>query len=352
MGYSVLLFLMILFATVFSIYVLVDDIRELRRLGGLNGHKRVIIAGVICIIFIYCNPPHWNSALDLNDSQIATGVLKYQDDNFKLIGSGNDSQDWDFSHCEIDSMLKLHCKDKEITVWHNDHVVYQVEKNGKIIYSIGNSNRRIILDNLDHIMLYILACTFILRLVTNCDFRLKGLLEEKERKEFESRFITEEEVNPLSKIATTSYVHFANQNDTSKIVQRFCKNCGTELGEILETRNSHGLTGFIYNQYKFCPNCGLDSDPSMPSEEHDKSFIYWLLILFFLMMIVFLAQIVTVKTLFIILSFATIIVAVVFVKVRSAVSVKCPNCGKLLHCEEHFCTNCGMVLSRNDRRND
>ena len=346
MGYSVLLFLMVLFTTVFSIYILVDDIRELRRLGGLSGNTRFIISGVICIIFIFCNPPHWNSALDLNDSQIATGVLKYQDDHFKLIGSGNDSQDWDFSHCEIDSMLKLHCKDKEITVWHNDHVVYQVEKNGKIIYSIGNSNRRIILDNLDHIMLYILVCAFILRLVTNCDFRLKGLLEEEERKEFESRFITEEEVNPRSKIATTSYVHFANQNDTNKIVRRFCKNCGTELGGILETRNSHGLTGFIYNQYKFCPNCGLDSDPSMPSEEHDKSFIYWLIILFFLMMVVFLAQVVTVKTLFIILSFAAIIAAVVFVKVRPIVSVKCPNCGKLHYCKEIFCTNCGRSINK------
>lgn len=347
MGYSVLLFLMILFTTVFSIYDLVNSIRELRRLGGLNGHTRFIIAGILCIIFICCNPPHWNSALDLNDSQIATGVLKYQNGNFILTGSGDDSQEWDFSHCEIDSMLKLHCKDKEITVWHNDHVVYQVEKNGKIIYRIGNSNRRIILDNLDHIMLYILVCTVILRVVTNYDFRLKYLLEEEQRKEFEDRFITEEEVKPSSKIATTSYVHFTDQNDTSKMVRRFCKNCGTELGEILETRNSHGLTGFIYNQYKFCPNCGLDSDPSMPSKEHDKSFIYWLLILFFLIMVVFLAQVVAIKTLFVILSFVAIIAMIVFVKVRSAVRIKCPRCGNL-HCEEHFCPNCGTELNKNE----
>lgn len=207
MSYSVILFLMTLALTAFLLYIVINDIRELKRFGELKGYTRFIIAGVLFIIFIYYNPPHWVDTLDLNDSQIVTGVLEYQDGNFILIGSGDDSQYWDFSHCEIDSMLKLHCKDKEITVWHNDHIVYQVEKNGKIIYSIENSNRQIILDNLDHIMIYILVCTFILRLVTNCDFRLKGLLEEEQRKEFEDRFITEEEVKPSSKIATTSYVH-------------------------------------------------------------------------------------------------------------------------------------------------
>ena len=161
MSLSVILFLMSLAVTAFLLYIVINDIRELRRFGKLNGYTRFIIAGVLFIIFICYNPPHLKDTLDLNDSQIVTGVLEYQDGNFILIGSGDDSQDWDFSWCNDVSMVKLHCNGKEITVWHNNHVVYQIEKNGKILYGITRNNIGVICFNLMCILMYIMIFAFI-----------------------------------------------------------------------------------------------------------------------------------------------------------------------------------------------
>ncbi len=197
MGWSVIFFFMTLALTALCLYTVIYSIRELRRFGELKGYTKFIIAGVFCIIFICYNPPHWVDTLDLNDSEIVTGVLEYQDGNFILTGSGDDYPDWDFSCCDSVSMVKLHCNGKEITVWHNNHVVYQVEKDGKILYGITRNNIGIVFHNLTYIMLYVMMCAFIVGVVTNFDLRLKELLEDEKRSKFEDRFVTEEKVRPV-----------------------------------------------------------------------------------------------------------------------------------------------------------
>ena len=289
MSYSVILFLMTLALTAFLLYIVINDIRELRRFGELKGYTRFIVAGILFIIFICYNPPHLKDTLDLNNSQIVTGILEYQDGNFILTGSGDDSQDWDFSWCNDDSMIKLHCNGKEITVWHNNHVVYQVEKNGKILYGITRNNIGVICFNLMYILMYIMIFAFIVDVVTNFNLRLNKLLEDEKRNKFEDRFVTEEELIPVKRVSepkapqqvirniphtntatvqitpkqppkirpTISNNAFYTSSDSGKIVRRFCKHCGTELGKTEHILNHHdALIDIVYNQYKFCPRHG------------------------------------------------------------------------------------------------
>ena len=386
MGWSVISFFMTLAITTFFLYSVIDSIRELRRFGELKGYTRFIISGVLCIIFICYNPPHWTDTLDLNDSEIVAGVLEYKDGNFILTGSGDDYPDWDFSCCDSVSMVKLHCKDKEIKVWHNNHVVYQVEKNGKILYGITRNNIGIVFSNLTHIMLYVMMCAFIVDVVMNFDLRLKGLLEDEERRKFEDRFVTEEKVRPVKRVPeskapqqvirniprtntatiqttpkqppkirpTMSNEAFYTSNyissDIGKILRRFCKHCGTELGETEEIRDSNGtLTDIVYHQYKFCPNCGLDSDPNMMIKAKDND-DWKVLIGLILIMSPFLAPILIIMIasggIDILLECLGITVIIFFIVWLFNEKIHdCPSCGRL-YTKENFCPNCGTYLKK------
>ena len=372
MNYLVILFLMSLAVAALLLYIVINDIRELRRFGELKGYTRFIVAGILCIIFICYNPPHLKDTLDLNDSQIVTGVLEYKDGNFILTGSGDDYPDWDFSWCNDDSMVKLHCNGKEITVWHNNHVVYQVEKNGKILYGITRNNIGVICFNLMYILMYIMIFAFIVDVVTNFNLRLNKLLEDEKRNKFENRFVTEEELIPVKRVPepkapqqmirniprtntatvqttpkqspnirpTISNNAFYTSSDSGKILRRFCKHCGTELGKTEEIRNHHdALIDIVYNQYKFCPNCGMDSDPNMLIKAKDNN--EWkvsigLTVLSAPIWII----IITSENTTMLLIILGIILIVIFL---SRNIHKCPSCGTLYE-KEHFCTNCGRDL--------
>ena len=379
MGWSVIFFFMTLALTALCLYTVIYSIRELRRFGELKGYTKFIIAGVFCIIFICYNPPHWVDTLDLNDSEIVTGVLEYQDGNFILTGSGDDYPDWDFSCCDSVSMVKLHCNGKEITVWHNNHVVYQVEKDGKILYGITRNNIGIVFHNLTYIMLYVMMCAFIVGVVMNCDLRLKELIEDEKRSKFEDRFVTEEKVRPVKdrsepkalkqviRNANTATVQttpkqppkirptmsnnaFYTSSDSGKILRRFCKHCGTELGETEEIRDSHGsLTDIVYHQYKFCPNCGMDSNPNMSvkaKEDDTETYIALIVVMFTFGAVPFALMIITVPTILIECLGITVVIFVI-VWLFSEKFHDCPSCGRL-YTKEHFCPNCGTELNKDE----
>lgn len=375
----------LMYTTMFSLYmyILYYGISEMRRLqGGFGGYTKWIISGIVVIGLIYKNPPYWTDTLDLDDSQIATGVLEYQDGNFRLIDSGDDSQDWDFNYCASISMIKLHCNGKEITVWHNDHVVYQVEKNGKIIYSIGNSNRGIITENILGIMMHIiLYCVPILVVlvpyVTNLHDNEK--YEELEKK-LTTEKVTEETQTPIanqSEIKNVPHIKTATTQTTprqppnirpaianrpssiggneDKIPQRFCKYCGTELGKIIENTDREGhIISLEYEQYKFCSNCGLDSDPNMPvkAKPKDEETVKLLMGLFLFMsgliapVLVIMIASGGMNILLACLGIVAIFGGITWLFIRGKIH-DCPSCGRLYR-KEHFCPNCGLDLSKNE----
>ena len=386
MGDLMIQFMMVIFLLLLFMSILYKSISAIQRLGGFGGYTKWVIAGILTIIFIYNNPPHWADSIHLDDLQVATGVLDYRKVSinsraFFLIGSGDDEQYWDFRACGDGSAVSVRCKGKEITVWHKDYVVYQVERDGEIIYSIKNSNRRILLGNFSNLIYYGLKFCLLPILYIIILPRVSNMLEEEKWKKFEDRLITEEESKPTEEVQTpiTSQSEIKNvprmkattiqttpkqppnirpaiaanplpiNNNEGKIVQRFCKHCGTELGKTVEVEQYGRRVGWDYEQYKFCPNCGLDSDPNMlvKAKEHldRQTCIALIAIIFIFGAFPFALMIITVPTiLFKCLGIIAIFGGMTWLFIRGKIH-ECPSCGRLYR-KEHFCPNCGHAFEK------
>ena len=387
MGDLMIQFMMVIFLLLLFMSILYKSISAIQRLGGFGGYTKWVIAGILTIIFIYNNPPHWADSIHLDDLQVATGVLDYRKVSinsraFFLIGSGDDEQYWDFRACGDGSAVSVRCKGKEITVWHKDYVVYQVERDGKIIYSIENSNRRILLGNFSNLIWYGLQFCLLPIFYIIIVPRVSNLKEEEKWKKFEDRLTTEEESKPTEEVQTpiTSQSEIKNvprmksltiqttprqspnirptivanplpiiNNNEGKIVQRFCRHCGTELGKTVEVEQYGRRIGWDYEQYKFCPNCGLDSDPNMPvkAKPKDEETVK-LLIGLFLFMSGLIAPVLVIMIasggMDILLECLGIMVAISFIVWLFSEKIHdCPSCGRL-YTKEHFCPNCGHDL--------
>ena len=323
-----------------SIKRLIGDISDIRRLGGFDGYWGWVIAGIIIIFFVTGKSPFLESTVNLDDLQVTTGILDSQisvskkgtaldfnlrDSYFLLSGSGDDKQYWNFTHCGDGKDVIIHCKGKPINVWYKGNVVYQVATNGNIIYSVENSNLAILIQNIINLTAYILIC-----LLPIYVFAVEPRAEELR------------EMNAREKFDKTLTNETLDEDHSGKILRRFCKNCGAELGERVEDKFK---ARYVYNQYRFCANCGLDSDPNMPV----KSRLYYAKNIAPIPMILLLLAIVNLaidiadndirpSLLFL------VIVAVVFGAIFLIVKF-CPNCGRPYE-KENFCPNCGRSLNR------
>ena len=296
------------------LWELFNDISKIRRSGGFDGYKGFIVAGIFIAAFVYFVPPThiWRDTVALDDLNVATVTLdskvpysryrsgfvgsEFTDSFFILNGT---KEYWDFSPCGSGGSIIASCEDKSITIWYKKRVVYQVEADGEIIFSIENSNQRIILSNLTRFITYIF---FVLLLFL--------LAMPKSRK-----------------------------NERKQILKRFCNNCGAELGKILEIRNR-----IEYEQYKFCAKCGLDSDPAMPTkrwDRHGKRFALTSAAILLITTVISAIAIVNDNVLFalIILAIVIIVFGVVFLMIKF-----CPHCGRMYE-KENFCPNCGRPLN-------
>ena len=292
-----------------------NGVRKIRRSGGFDVYKGFIVAGIFIAAFVYfVPPPHiWRDAVALDDLKVATVTLdskvpysRYRsgfvgseitDSFFILNGS---EKYWDFSPCGSGGNILDGCEGKQITIWYKKRVVYQVEADGEIIFSIENSNQRIILSNLTR---FITCIFFVLVLFL--------LAMPKSR-----------------------------ENERKQILKRFCNNCGAELGKILEIRNR-----IEYEQYKFCAKCGLDSAPAMPTkrwDRHGKRFALVSAAMLLITVVISAIAIVNDNVLFalIILAIAIIVFGVLFLMIKF-----CPHCGRMYE-KENFCPNYGRPLNR------
>ena len=292
-----------------------NGVRKIRRSGGFDGYKGFIVAGIFIAAFVYFVPPThiWRDTVALDDLKVATVTLdskvpysryrsgfvgsEFTDSFFILNGT---KEYWDFSPCGSGGSIIASCEDKSITIWYKKRVVYQVEADDEIIFSIENSNQRIILSNLTRFITYIV---FVLLLFL--------LAMPKSRK-----------------------------NERKQILKRFCNNCGAELGKILEIRNR-----IEYEQYKFCAKCGLDSDPAMPTKRWDrygKRFVLTFAAILLITVVISAIAIVNDNVIFalIILAIVIIVFGVVFLMIKF-----CPHCGRMYE-KENFCPNCGRPLNR------
>ena len=323
-------------------------ISDLQHLSSLFENKTVwIIAIIISLGLIIYSPPNFENDVNLYDLQVASGVLKSQtvfnkrddvknfvstDSYLTLSGNGSDEETWDFTHCDADFRVSLKCKDKPITVWHKNRVVYQVEMDGNIIYSIENSNRKILISNMVDLMWYIFLKCYLPILLVAISPHVRALNEMKMREEFEETLTNET----------------LNEDHSGKILRRFCKNCDAELGTIVEDRNAEDtLMKIEYEQYKFCANCGLESDPNMPiaDKQSDKVGMWFGLSIIVMMMFTLVMSVILLVMLnglgFLIL----IAMWITFFKAMKLLGISnCPNCGREYK-EEKFCPNCGTSLN-------
>ena len=227
-------FVVAILLTLLSIKRLIGDISDIRRLGGFNGYLGWIIAVIIIIFFVSNRSPFLESTVDLDDLQITIGVLdsrisvskkgtdldfNLRDSYFLLSGSDNDKQYWNFTHCGDGKDVIIHCKGKPITVWYKGNVVYQVATNGNIIYSVENSNLAILIQNIINLTAYILIC-----LLPIYVFAVEPRAEELR------------EMNAREKFDKTLTNETLDEDHSGKILRRFCKNCGAELGERVEDK--------------------------------------------------------------------------------------------------------------------
>ena len=299
---------------------LINDVRKIQLSGGFDGYLGFIIAGISIVAFVSLVPPTriWKDTVDLDDLKVATITLNSQihfderrsllvgfvfsDSCFTLNGS---EKYWDFGPCGSGGDILDACEGKQITIWYKKRLVYQVETDGEIIFSIENSNQRIILNNLTCLIWYILL-VFLLPISVPIDTRVAELRE----------------------------------NESEQNLKRFCNNCGAELGKILEIRNR-----IEYEQYKFCAKCGLDSDPAMPTKRWDrygKRFALTFAAMLLTTTVISAIAIVNDNVIFalIILAIVIIVFGVVFLMIKF-----CPHCGRMYE-KENFCTNCGRPLNR------
>lgn len=323
-----------------SIERLIGDISDIRRLGGFDGYLGWIIAVIIIIFFVSNRSPFLESTVNLDDLQVTTGILNsrisvskkgtdfdfnLRDSYFLLSGSDDDEKYWNFTHCGDGKDVIIHCKGKPLTVWYKGNVVYQVATNGNIIYSIESSNFAILIQNIINLVGYIVICLLPIY-VFAVEPRAAELRENETKSDFEHTLITD--------ITAT---------DSRKILRRFCKNCGAELGERVEDKFK---ARYVYNQYRFCTRCGLDSDPTMPV----KSRLYYakkiapIPMILLLLAIVNLAVDIADNDIRSSLLFF-VIVAVVFGAIF-LINKFCPKCGRPYE-KENFCPNCGRSLNKN-----
>ena len=353
-------------------------IREVNSLGGFNEYKSFLVFGVIIVVMMCFRPPNVFAPFDLDDLQVTTGVLDSRvrlnnehifaiDSYFMMSGTGEDGKYWDFGLCGNAEAVSLQCKGKQITIWHKEHVVFQVAMNDDIIYSLEDSNLKIVVKGLSNFLIYtvIFFLTPVYVFVVNP--RLRKLKEIETKRKFEQRFTTEEIKKPAAIQADTMSSQTLNSTDNdAKIVRRFCKNCGAELGGMVELSNVQAASKAFknndfqdesqkleYEQYKFCPNCGLDSDPSMPvkPKKFYSSILYKLFIIVNLIIIAFLAANTEVRgvedTIFLISATIAITFFILFLIHFIISKHECPRCGRMYE-EENICPNCGKKLSRND----
>ena len=322
----------VIMALLFTV-LLFNGICKIWRLSSFSENKEGWFIGVIVSIALFTYLPiYWKDSVDLDDLQISTGVLgsriKQGESYFTMSSNGDDKKYWDFNHCGGGSSISRHCKGKQITVWHKDNVVYQVEMNGQVIYSIENSNYRILIHNLIDLILYIFVAFLMPIMGFAVGPHVRELREMKMREEFEEKLTNET----------------LDEDHSGKILRRFCKNCSTELGMIVENRSaSNNLMDIKYEQYKFCVNCGLDSDTSMPikGKEYYNSGLLGSTILIFLALVIPSAIVVTIATDFILMALATL--AFLFVLILVIGDPTCPRCGRMYE-KEHFCPNYGLDL--------
>ena len=302
---------------------IINDIRKIRR----SGSKGFIVAGILIAAFVYIVPPTyiWRDTFALDDLKVATVTLDshihfderrsllvgfvFSDSCFTLNGS---EKYWDFSPCGSGGNILDGCEGKQITIWYKKYKVYQVEADGEIIFSIENSNQRIILNNITCLIWYILLMSCFLPISTFIDRRsAKGRRATKLR-----------------------------ENEKEQILKRFCNNCGAELGKILEIHNV-----MEYEQYKFCARCGLDSDPVMPTkrwDRHGKRFAIISAAMLLITTVISAIAIVNDNIPFalIILAILMVVFGVFFLMIKF-----CPRCGRMYE-KENFCSNCGTNLNR------
>ena len=321
-------------------------ISDVQHLSSLFENKTVwIIAIIISLGLIIYSPPNFENDVNLYDLQVASGVLKSQtiftkrkdSDNYisgntYITLSDSDEATWDFTHCDTNIKVSFKCKDKPITVWHKNRVVYQVEMDDKIIYSIENSNRKILISNMGNLMWYIFLKCYLPILLVAISPHVRALNEMKMRKEFEETLTNET----------------LDEDHSGKILRRFCKNCGAELGTIVEDRSAEDtLMKIEYEQYKFCANCGLESDPTMPiaDKQSDKVgmwFIFFIIAALMFALFMLIAVFITLNIQGLLISIAMF--ATIFKAIKLINMSNCPSCGREYK-EEHFCPNCGTNLN-------
>ena len=180
----------------FIIAIFYLRIREVNSLEIFDDYKSFLVFGVIFIIMICIRPPNVFAPFDLDDLQVTTGVLDSRvrlnnehiftiDSDFMMSGTGEDEKYWDFGLCGNAEAVSLKCKGKQITIWHKEHVVFQVAMNDDIIYSLEDSNLKIVVKGLSNFLIYtvIFFLTPVYVFVVNP--RLRKLKENETRRKFE-----------------------------------------------------------------------------------------------------------------------------------------------------------------------
>ena len=176
--YDLLIFTFVYVTVVASLLLalLFKYIRDIWRYSSFGENKMgCLIALMICIYFGSQHQLYWESSVDLDDLQFAKGTLKsrisldipdsrdldIRDSYFTLSGRGVNNGYWDFSRCGSAGDVILNCKGKPLTIWHKDRIVYQVETDEEVIYSIFRSNIRIFIANLTNLIGYIFIIYYI-----------------------------------------------------------------------------------------------------------------------------------------------------------------------------------------------
>ena len=330
---------------------LFNGIRKIRRLSRFaENTKGWILAVMLSVGLFFYHPFDWESTVDLDDLQTSTGALEsrinsldmkssgfkyfyFCDSYFLMSINGDDKKYLDFNRCGNGASVSLRCKGKPITIWHKDCIVYQVEMNEQIIYSIENSNYRILIRNLTDFILYIFVMFYMPVICFAVGPHVRALREMEMREQFDETLTNET----------------LNEDHSGKILRRFCKNCGAELGAIVEDRNAEdNLIKIEYEQYKFCANCGLESDPNMPiaDKQSDKVgmwFIFFIIAALMFALFILIVVLVTLNVQGLLISIAMF--AAIFKAMKLINMSNCPNCGREYK-EEYFCPNCGTNLNR------